>query len=187
MKFIKHILILAAFTFIGISCTDDDPVAVNPEEVITTLTVTLTPQGGGTAITLKSYDLDGTDGPDAPIITVSGKLAANTVYTGATEVLNETEDPAEDVTVEVVQEGDEHQFFYTFSNNLGSTTYTDTDADGNPIGVTFTLNTADASTGNLTVTLIHEPVKDASGVKTGSISNAGGETDVEATFPITIE
>ena len=31
-------------------------------------------------------------------LVVSGNLAANTIYTGVTKVLNETENPAEDIT-----------------------------------------------------------------------------------------
>ena len=55
------------------SCSDDDdnPEEINEEETITTMTVTLTPQGGGTEIILASRDLDG-DGPDDPDITVLG-------------------------------------------------------------------------------------------------------------------
>lgn len=186
MKSIKHILVLASIIILAASCSDDDPIAVNEEEVITTLTVTLTPQDGGAAITLNSVDLDG-DGPNAPVITVSNNLAINTTYTGVTKVLNETEDPAENVTVEVLEEGIDHQFFYTFSGNTVSTSYTDSDANGNPIGINFTLSTTDAGSENVTISLIHEPNKSGAGVVEGSITNADGESDVEVTFPLTIQ
>jgi hypothetical protein len=186
MKSFKQVLVLASIIILAASCSDDDPIVVNEEEVITTVTVTLTPEDGGTSIVLNSVDLDG-DGPDAPVVTVSGDLAANTTYTGATEVLNETEDPAEDITEEVLEEGVDHQFFYTFSNGLASTTYTDTDENGDPIGITFTLTTTDAGSESLTVSLIHEPNKSGSGVVDGSITNADGETDAEVTFPLTIQ
>jgi len=186
MKSIKHVLVLASIIILAASCSDDNPIAVNEEELITTVTVTLTPQNGGTEIVLNSVDLDG-DGPDAPVVTVSGNLAANTIYTGATEVLNETEDPAEDITEEVLEEGVDHQFFYTFSNGLASTVYTDTDQNGDPIGLTFTLTTRDAGSESLTVSLKHEPNKSGAGVVDGSITNADGETDVEVTFALTVE
>ena len=186
MKTIKHIFALVAFTIFAVACSKDDPIVVNQEEVITTLTLTLTPESGN-KITLRSYDLDGSDGPNPPVISISGSLAANTTYTGSVEVLNETESPAEDVTIEVIDEGEEHQFFYTFTNSIGTVAYTDTDNDENPIGVTFTLTTAAAGSGDLTVTLIHEPAKSAADVKSGSITNAGGETDVEATFSLTVQ
>ena len=185
MKSIKNILALVSIVILASSCSKDDPIPVNEEELITTVIVNLTPQTGS-VVTLKSVDLDG-DGPNPPVITVSGDLVANTTYTGSTKVLNETESPAEDITLEVKEEGNEHQFFYTFSNSLASTTYTDTDENGNPIGVDFTLTTAAAGTGNLTVTLKHEPIKTASGVKGGSVTNAGGETDVEAIFALNVK
>lgn len=187
MKSIKQVLVLASIILLATSCSDDDPIVVNEEELITTVTVTLTPEDGGADITLTSVDLDG-DGPDAPVITPSTAiLSANTTYTGSTVVLNETEDPAENITEEVLEEGVDHQFFYTFNNALASTTYTDTDVNGDPIGITFTLTTTDAGSESLTVTLIHEPTKDGEGVVSGDITNANGETDAEVTFALTIE
>jgi hypothetical protein len=186
MKSIKHVLVLASIIILAASCSDDDPIAVNEEELITTVKVTLTSQEDGTEIILNSVDLDG-DGPDAPVVTVSGDLAANTIYTGATEVLNETEDPAEEITEEVLEEGVDHQFFYTFSNGLASTEYTDSDENGDPIGLTFTLTTTDSGSESLTVSLIHEPNKSGSDVVEGSITNADGETDAEVTFALTIK
>lgn len=186
MKSIKHILVLASIIILAASCSDEDPIVVNEEELITTVTITLTPQGGGDIITLKSIDLDG-DGPNEPEIVVSGNLSANTVYSGVTAVLNETEDPAEDITIEVKEEGIDHQFFYAFKNGLASASYSDTDENGNPIGIEFILTTANAGSEVLTVTLIHEPNKNGNNVVAGDSTNANGETDVEASFPIIIE
>ncbi len=182
----KYIFIFSTIIAMTLtSCSSDDPEIVNEEELITTLQVTLTPQGGGTTVTLVSRDLDG-DGPNAPVISVSGPLQANKTYAGTAKVLNETESPAEDVTLEVEEEGDEHQFFYTFSNSIATVTYSDQDEDGRPIGITFNLRTGAAGVGNLTVTLRHEPNKTAAGVVAGNITNAGGGTDVEATFSLTV-
>jgi len=62
------------------------------------MTVTLTAAGEDTVI-LTTKDLDGEDGPGAPVLTISGPLAANTMYSGSIGILNETEDPAEDVVL----------------------------------------------------------------------------------------
>ena len=164
------------------SCNnDDDP--VNEEEVITTVTTTLT--NGATTITLTSRDLDG-DGPNDPLVTVSGNLTANTVYNGETTFLNELDTPAEDITVEVEEEGEEHQVFYQIPSALGTIGYTDFDLNAKPVGLTFTYTTGNAGTGNLTVTLRHLPNKSAAGVAAGDITNAGGATDAQVSFPITI-
>ena len=165
------------------SCSDDyDPEPVNEEEVITTMTITLTPQGGGTAVILESRDLDG-DGPNPPVVTVSDNLKAGTTYTGAIVLLNETETPAENITEEVEEESDEHQFFFTVGNTLRATTaYLNFDGNGNPLGTEFELETQSASAGSLTVTLRHDLKKP----NDGTLSDAGGETDIAQTFDLAI-
>jgi hypothetical protein len=179
---------LVAVAFLGItsliSCEKDEVKPVNEEEVITTVTTTLT--NGTNVITLRSKDLDG-DGPNTPVVTVSGKLMAGKVYTGRVTILNETETPAGDITAEVKEEGDEHQLFFQSPNGLTTFAYTDLDKNGKPIGLEFTLTTKTAGTGSLVVTLRHEPNKSASGVVSGEIANAGGSTDFEVKYPIAVE
>ncbi|MRH99296.1 type 1 periplasmic binding fold superfamily protein [Kriegella sp. EG-1] len=181
---IKTTILLALFAgFSFTSCSDDDenPEVVNEEEVITTMNVTLSATGTET-ITLTSQDLDG-DGPNAPEVNVSGNLSASTVYSGSIELLNETETPAEDITVEVEEEGDEHQFIFVTSGSVASTAYSDEDANGNPIGIEFTLTTGEAGTGTIQITLRHEPKKP----NDGTLADAGGETDIVQIFTVTVE
>ena len=84
--------------------------------------------------------------------------------------------------MEVRVEGDEHEFFYT--TNSVNLTVTKTDDDGtNPLGIETELATGAASTGSLTIILKHEPTKPNDGTATG----AGGSTDVEVTFPISVQ
>ena len=72
MKKIKFLTLALVVSTLFIGCSKDDapqPEAVNEEEVITTLTVTLVPTDGeSAAVTLQTRDLDG-DGPDEPVIT----------------------------------------------------------------------------------------------------------------------
>ena len=181
MKFFKYALL--ASTLIFASCSDDDdnaPDPVNEEEVITTLTVTL--DSGSDTVVMQYQDLDG-DGPDAATVTVSGPLSDNTSYNGSIVLLNETESPAENVTEEIEEEDDEHQFFYTVGSGLDvDTEYANFDGDGNPLGTMFVLNTGIPSSGGLTFTLRHEPNKPNTGLE-----NAGGSTDIEVTFDVTVE
>jgi len=186
MKYLKisSLFILAIVTMN--SCKKDDPVVINDEEVITTLKYTLVPVGGGTTVELSFVDLDG-DGGNAPVIT-GGTLEENTTYNGTMTLANESESPAEDITAEILEEDEDHQFFFTASNGLNvSTSYKDQDADGNPVGLSSEMVTTTASTGTLNVILRHEPNKSATGVSGGDITNAGGETDIEVDFPITIQ
>jgi hypothetical protein len=183
MKKLIYVLPLLTMSLLFTGCSDDDPTPepVNEEELITTLTVRLT-DGDGALTTFKYVDLDG-EGGDEAVVTVSGNLTANTTYSGEIELLNETESPAEDITEEVEEEADEHQFFYAASEGLNvTTTYDDEDGDGNPIGILFTLATGEASSGTFTFTLRHEPTKPNTG-----IDNAGGETDIEVTFDVTVQ
>ena len=180
-----RIIAIAIITVVSLnSCSKDDNNAVNEEEVITTVTTTLT--GGGQTITLRSRDLDG-DGPNAPVVTVSGPLTAGTNYTGAVTFLNEIANPVSNITTEVLAEGVDHQLFFQASSALGTFAYSDNDANGKPIGLQFTLATGAATTGNLLVTLIHEPNKSAVGVSEGDITNAAGATDAAVTYPIVIQ
>ncbi len=94
MKILKSLQFLLVSGLLFTACSPlDIPEPVNEEEVITTMTVTLKPDVAGDAITLKKYDLDG-DGPDAPVISVSGNLAAGTTYKGSIVLLNQTVNPA---------------------------------------------------------------------------------------------
>ena len=178
---------LALISFIGFtSCSSDDEATfVNEEEVITTLTATFTPTAGGETVVLTSRDLDG-DGPEAPVLTVIGDFVAGATYNGGVTFLNETESPAENITEEVHEESDEHQIFFQ-QNGLGTFTYTDQDVNNNPVGLNFTFVATDTpTTGNITITLIHEPNKNAEGVSEGDITNAAGSTDATATFEVAV-
>ncbi len=184
MKSSKYfsIFFLGLLTFS--SCSDDDPAPepINEEEIITTFTATLVPDGGGTTITLQTRDLDG-DGPNPPEVTVSGDFVPNSVYNGSLVLLNETETPSENITNEVEAEDEEHQFFYTIGGGLNaSTEYANFDDDGNPLGTAFTFSTGAASSGTLGFTLRHEPTKPNT-----DLADAGGETDIAVTFSVSIQ
>lgn len=183
MKTMKISAFYALLTLAMLGCSDDDttPEIINEDELITTVILTLT-QESGDQVVLTTIDLDG-DGPDEPVTTVVGSFSENTQYQGAVQFLNETEDPAEDITQEVIEEADEHQVFYTISEGLNiQTTYEDQDTQGNPLGVQITLSTGTASEGSLTVTLRHEPVKPNDGLE-----SAGGETDISTSFDVSIQ
>ena len=193
----KYLSIFAVLGLLLVSCSDDDdaPDSINEEETITTMTVTLVPGGGGNTVTLVTRDDDG-DGPNAPVVTVSGSLAENTIHAGTVVLLNEMENPAELVNEEIEGEADEHQFFFVTSAGFNANiAYADDESDyvsaetnenftsTNPVGIDFTLTTSDASTGTLTVTLRHEPKKP----NDGTLNDAGGETDIAETFDLVIE
>ncbi|UTW66939.1 type 1 periplasmic binding fold superfamily protein [bacterium SCSIO 12643] len=185
---IKFFGALAISLLVGLSACkkeQETPQVPNEEEVITTLTYTLTPTAGGTPVVLSFKDLDG-DGGDDPVI-VNGDLKENTEYSGVIQLLNEQESPAEDITLEVEEEGDEHQFF--FPNDIAGlqVNYMDQDKNNRPIGIKTHVVTGAQGSGTLTVVLRHQPDKTAPGVSDGEIANAGGETDIQVTFNVNVQ
>ena len=187
--FTKKLLNLLAATILVISfgCDPGDPEPHDhEEELITTFTYTITPTDDSPPVILYFQDLDG-DGGEEPKQSVTGSLKTNTTYAGIASLLNEDEDPAHNVSEEVKEEAEEHQFFFNSSLSDVEVTYNDADENGNPLGLETSLKTGVAGAGTITITLLHEPEKTASGVKEGSIDNAGGSTDLQVTFNIVVE
>jgi hypothetical protein len=170
---------------------------INPNELITTVALSFTPPGG-TAITATFDDPDG-DGGNPPTIDPIN-LVADMTYTVMVSFQNRLENPPEEITDEVRDEGAEHQVFFTgtavvgpaTSNMTGALTHSYSDMDANllPIGLVNVMTTA-LGNGQLTVTLRHMPpvngvpVKTADAatqVKTGGFDELGGETDASVTF-----
>ncbi len=182
----RSLFLLFAVVFFS-QCNTEEPEAELEEELITTMTLTFSPVGGGADVLFIIEDADGPEGPIEPMYT-NGILAAGASYNVSIELLNESENPAEDITEEIEEEDDEHQFFFLISNGLNlDFAYADLDANGNPVGLSSVFTAGEASEGTLTVELRHEPLKDAEGVANGLIDNAGGETDIQATFDVVIE
>lgn len=175
--------------FAGCKKDEDDTLSpappANEEELITT--VRLTFQGANNAEQKQfSYvDLDGDGG--APPVIQADTLSADSSYTVTIQVLNESGVPAEDITAEILAEDEAHQFFFQPSGANLTVAYADADGNGAPVGVSTVWAVGAASNGTITVTLRHEPDKSAAGVAAGDITNAGGETDIEVTFPVVIE
>jgi hypothetical protein len=179
------ILAIAVVAIVSlIACSKNDPQPINEDELITTITTTL--KNGSETTTLEYKDLDG-DGPYEPSVNVSGNLKAATSYIGTVTFLNETTNPIGNITEEILAEGVDHQLFFQAPSAIGTFAYADQDANGKPIGLSFTLTTGAATKGNLTVTLRHQPNKSADGVATGDITNAGGATDAVVNYPIVVE
>ena len=192
MKKQTFLLPLLILSLIFTGCSDDDDHddhshPVNEQEVITTVEVTLS--DGTNSYVLIWEDLDG-DGPDLPIIT--GATIPSNSYDAEIQLYNKTLDPTDDeyvVTTEILEEDVDHQFFFNASNGLNvfDFVYADADVDGNPIGQQFIIEDVSGSGCDLNIVLLHEPNKNADGVSDGDITNAGGDTDIDITFPIIVQ
>ena len=176
---LKLIALLLFAPMVLISCKKDhddpdDPHDHNDEELITTVNLTLTDADGG-IVTAQWQDKDG-DGGEAPTIETIG-LNANTTYTVSIEFLDESHDPAEDITEEIAEEDEEHLICFATQTGV---TIDRTDSDGNyEVGLKSEWITSGAESGEVTIRLLHQP-----DVKDGTCDV--GETDVEVTFPLVI-
>lgn len=164
-------------------CGEDvDPLIENEEEVITAVTLTFFPDGTQETVTLGFSDPDG-DGGNAPMMSQTGDFVANSVYSAQVSFGNDTGS----IDAEIAAEDTDHQVFYVKSSGLNlSTNYQDTDRNGNPLGLRTQMLTGDPSSGQLTVILRHEPDKAAMALPENP-ELAGGETDVEVVFDVTIQ
>ena len=187
IKTIKNFSILAIALMVvfsvGCSKDDDDPMPTHhddddhhhEEELITSVILSFVDTAGvQPSVQYAFRDPDG-DGGNAPTQHDTIRLVANTYYNATIQLLNESESPAEDITLEVQNEDDEHIFCYAPANT--NVMVTRTDSDGTyEVGITSRWATgAAAANGETTVTLKHQP-----GVKDGTC--APGDTDVEVTF-----
>jgi len=173
----------------------------NEGEVITTVTLTFTPAGGGAPISAVFDDPDG-DGGGPPVVDPINLTAGG--FTAAVKFENRLETPPEDITVEVQDESDQHQVFFTGSAVDGPAAsnpaaplvhaYADTDANGLPIGLANTI-TARTGTGQLVLTLKHLPPLDGNAQKTSDlaarvtangINSIAGDTDASVSFPVAV-
>ncbi len=186
---------LAIIAIIAISsCSKDDEPQnqtepVNEEELITTVNVVFTPVGIGNSVTLSWSDLDG-DSPNPPIFApIQNRFKVNTTYNGVVTILDQSKNPVDNITEEVIAESADHQLFYIKTGNLPAFNYTpitevptNYDTNGKPLGLQTKFVTAGIATGSLKIVLKHEGNKSAVGVATGDFTNASGATDFDVTF-----
>ncbi len=174
----------------------------NENEVITTITLTFTPDAGGAALV---FAFDDPENDGAPII--DAVVLDNDVdYDLAVSFANELADPAEDLTAEVRDEAVDHQVFFfgsgvqsPASNVAGALitqSYADSDANDLPVGLASTIVTNVTGVAELQVVLRHMPQENDVAVKTADAASTfkeqgeaglGGSTDAAVTFPLNVE
>lgn len=170
------LLFMAVTTFIFSACHKDDH--DDEEELITTVSLKFT-SAAGAILTYAWRDLDG-EGGNAPVIP-NIVLTANTTYTVEMELLNESVNPADDITAEIQEESNDHLFIYNVNTTGLSIVITDKDGNNRDLGLKSTWTTGDQANGNINIVLKHNPDK------TASNPAATGSTDIDVTFPVVIE
>lgn len=175
--FASALLCLTLFT----SCSDDDenPAEVIEEELITNVKLTFTNNDNATDVVVLSSDApDGQDGESQE--NVMGTFTTGATYTLSLALNADDEDVLNE---DIIPEADEHFFVYAVNGVNLTMTRDDNDVAGpdeSKLGVNTTWVAGAPSTGNLQISLIHEPesVNDSNGFG----STTGGSEDINITF-----
>lgn len=197
----KHLQKLPIYLFAVLamgfaSCESEDPVPENDAEVITDVTLTFQEiDAAGAAVgspfSATASDPEGIETGATPTIeTVT--LAKGKSYRMNITLTNGIAE--EDITAEVLEEADEHQFFFlggAFTSNILTISYDD--PSGELIGLQTELGVSSSPGTNNTqmqIVLRHALDKSYPGATNPNFATyeqAGGETDLDITFPIVIE
>jgi len=180
---IKKTLLVSGFLAMIFACEKDDnkvdtPTDEHEEELITSVDVEVQHVGSETTNTYSFKDLDGPGGNE-PTQLDTIYLIENSRHDVSLSFLNESENPAENITAEISEEADEHIICFESSN--GDVIVNRSDSDGTyEIGLESTWTSSNAgSVSSMTITLKHQGTD-----KDGTCTP--GETDVEVVFPVKI-
>ena len=180
-------LLAAAFALTLAACDSEPSDGPGEQELITQVTLTITPEGGGSPLTIVASDPDG-DGADLTFSPARLTIPAGTH--SATIQLRDTIND-EDITGEIEEFAEEHLFRYTITpSGAGSVTITDSESDYTEendnggdfnVGLAFdvTVNASASGNGTLNATLFHfddEP-------KPGNNATSD-EIDIDIDFPL---
>ena len=185
---IKKISLILTLSVIIFSCKKDkdpapeNPPPVNQGEVITTVKLLFTDSANTSSTNIFTFkDADG-EGGNGPTVFDTIKITANKTYFVSLLLLDETKNPVDTISNEVLEEANEHMFFFHHSAVNITTSYLDFDTNNPPlpIGLSTKWKTGSASNGSSQIILKHQP-----GVKNGT--EIPGETDIDVTFTTKIQ
>ncbi|MFN4298620.1 MAG: hypothetical protein ACK4EX_02695 [Thermaurantimonas sp.] len=188
MNFLVKILSTSILILLfSVACKKEKPEVPKENELITTLEFLLkNSENPLDSVFLRFFDVDGMGGIP-PQVTQVGEVKANQAYHGSLRLWDETQNPPGNVNVDILATANDHQIFFIPQGIDAQFIYKDFDPNGKPLGLQVDVITGSPSTGSLRIVLRHYPNKNAPGVAQGNIENAGGSTDIEATFPIEIK
>ncbi len=189
-----YAIAIVAFAFA--SCESEDPVIENEEEVITDVTLSFTELNAsgtpvGTKVSFKASDPQGIVLGTAPTIETV-RLTKGKNYRMEITVSNAIAN--EDITAEILAEGDEHQFYFLGTAFVGSPPLSIVydDPSGELIGLRTKVAVAASPGFNnaiMRVILRHDLNKGFAGANNPNFQNfeqAGGESDLDIDFPLVI-
>ncbi|MCH2235423.1 MAG: GTP cyclohydrolase [Crocinitomicaceae bacterium] len=202
MRKINNLALIAALggVLFVTSCKKDEvaPEEENVVEIFTDVKLVFTNTADASdKVEARAQDPDGT-GVEELTILDDITLDTSKTYTLTYEIFNNLNTPGENIGAEILEEDNEHQFFFTFSNNAFANpvgngnidnaadpiNYNDTDENNHPVGLStqWTTPSTQLTGGTFTVRLQHQP-----DVKTGTSGSSDGDTDFDLTFVLNIQ
>lgn len=196
-KYSIYALLLVGMVFSGCKKDEATPEPENELEVITDVKLVFTNTADANdVVTARAQDPDGAGVQELAILDEIN-LGIGKTYTLTYEIFNNLETPDEDIGEEIKDEDDEHQFFFSFTENAFTNpagngnidnasdpiNYNDNDG-ANPVGLstTWTTSATAVTAGEFTVRLQHQP-----GVKTATSGATDGDTDFNLKFVLNIK
>ncbi len=182
---LRSLALLLMFALFVTACDSTEPDDDGPgeEEIISNVTVTLTNAADNSTVTAEAVFDEA--GVEQSVETLD--LTAGATYDGTIELLNRFEN--EDITEEIDEERDEHQFFYVAQGEVSddlTITITDTDSNDLPVGLEFTVTVADDASGAGEVRVVLGHYDERAKQADESLDNIP-ETDIDFTYPVAIE
>jgi hypothetical protein len=173
---------------------DDDD---HENEVITTVELSFSADSGD-SFSIRWSDIEQSGSPTVEPLTLTYTEGEDQLYDVSVSFFNGLEDPEEDLTEEIADEGSEHQVFFlgTALDGLMSHSYSDEDENGLPIGLENQMSVLGTGEGELMLVLRHMPSEDGTAIKVEGLAELvfdegfggiGGDNDVQISFPVTIE
>lgn len=170
-------VLLATTGLFFTACNNDDDDGT-AQENITTIQVHLT--GAGLDQEFEWNDLDGVGGNNPVIDTIVVPAMTGDILSHI-HVYDRSKTPEVDITDEIEAESGAHLLTYAVAGANLNIAYDDADDNGKPLGIKTIWTNTGASTGTLRIILYHEPSnKD-------NLSDPGGETDFDVTFPVVVQ
>jgi hypothetical protein len=172
------------------------PPCENEEEIITDVTLTFTPTEGGDPVVATASDPDG-EGPLDLMINGPIDLLESTDYDLSIKVENKIE--GEDITEEIMEEDDEHMFFFSWTDEVFTSpagdgnidnrddpvNYNDFDENSLPVGLSTSWTTEcveENVSGKFRLVLKHQP-----DIKSATSTAEDGGTDLDLEWDINVE
>ncbi|MGB2868098.1 MAG: hypothetical protein WBD36_06595 [Bacteroidota bacterium] len=186
-KFLISVLFVAGSLWIGGCKKEENPATPPPavEHPPATTVYFIVTEVGGSGVADTCIVRDTTQTPIKKYVDGTLNLVSGKTYNGKFVLFDESVNPREDLTNDIIDEKDAHVFKFTFNGGLDTNrvkiTNLDTDSKGLPFGLNFKITIAGsgAASGNIHVILEHHD--------DGNKAGTEFDLDLDRDFPAALQ